>query len=89
MDIFPALSENSLAVRRAGAYNRGQKNAGGHSMEQVLHGYCRTLDAARTVFVEQDGGEPDIDCDYDVCPHRPVCEIARQIGALLEQTGAE
>ena len=86
MDIFPALSEKSLAVRRAGAYNRGQKNAGGHSMEQVLHGYCRTLDAARTVFVEQDGGEPDIDCDYEDCPHRPVCEIARQIGALLEQT---
>lgn len=89
MDIFSALSEKSLAVRRAGAYNRGQKNAGGHSMEQVLHGYCRALDAARTVFVEQDGGEPDIDCDYEVCPHRPVCEIARQISALPEQTGAE
>ena len=89
MDIFPALSEKSLAVRRAGAYNREQKNAGGHSMEQVLHGYCRTLDAARTVFVEQDGGELDIDCDYDVCPHRSVCEIARQISALLEPAGTE
>lgn len=55
-------------------------------MEQVLHGYCRTLDAARTVFVEQDGGGVDIDCDYDVCPHRPVCEIARQIGELTAQT---
>ena len=89
MDIFPALSEKSLAVRRAGAYNRGQKNTGGHSMEQVLHGYCRALDAARTVFVERSGGETEIDCDYDVCPHRPVCEIARQISALLEPAGTE
>ena len=85
MDIFPALSEKSLAVRRAGAYNREQKNAGGHSMEQVLHGYCRTLDAARAVLVERDGAEIDIDCDYEVCPHRPVCEIARAITELLEQ----
>ena len=58
-------------------------------MEQFLHGYCRTLDAARTVLVEQDGGETEVDCDYEVCPHRPVCEIARQISALLEQTDAK
>ena len=89
MDIFPILSEISLAARRFVAYNRGQKNAGGDDMEQVLHGYCRTLDAARTVFVEQDGAQIDIDCDYDVCPHRPVCEIARQIGELTAQGGTE
>ena len=54
-------------------------------MEQVLHGYCRTLDAARAVLVERDGAEIDIDSDYEVCPHRPVCEIARAITELLEQ----
>lgn len=85
MDIFYILSENPLAARRRIAYNKMQKNAGGDDMEQVLHGYCRTLDAARAVLVERDGAEIDIDCDYEVCPHRPVCEIARAITELLEQ----
>ena len=55
-------------------------------MEQFLHGYCRTLDAARTVFVAVDGADADIDCDYDVCPHRQVCQIARAIAELLERS---
>ena len=57
-------------------------------MEQVFQGYCRTLDAARIVMLEQEDGELEIDCDYDVCPHRTVCEIGRKITALLAPDAA-
>ena len=44
-------------------------------MEQILSGYCRTIDASRIVLVE-DG------CDFEVCAYRDVCQIGQQIAQL-------
>lgn len=50
-------------------------------MEQVLSGYCRTIDASRMVLIE-DG---EADCDYACCAYRDVCQIGQQITALTCQ----
>ena len=49
-------------------------------MEELIQGYCRAIDAARTVFLEN--GEAD--CAYPNCMHAASCEIAKQISAILE-----
>ena len=49
-------------------------------MEQILSGYCRTIDASRIVLVE--GGEAD--CDFEVCAYRDVCQIGQQIAQLQQ-----
>ncbi len=49
-------------------------------MEEFITGYCRCLDQSRMVFVE----EGEADCAYASCPHKPNCEIAKRIQALLE-----
>lgn len=43
-------------------------------MEQILSGYCRTIDASRMVLVE-DG---EADCDFEVCAYRDVCQIGQR-----------
>ena len=50
-------------------------------METFLTGYCRCLDKSRIVLIE-DG---EADCEYDHCPHKANCEIAKQISAANEQ----
>ena len=52
-------------------------------MEEFLSGYCRMLDKSRMVTVEDEDGEAVIDCAYETCPHRPVCQIAQRITELL------
>lgn len=47
-------------------------------MEQILSGYCRTIDASRIVLVE-DG---EADCDFEACAYRDVCQIGKQIAQL-------
>ena len=47
--------------------------------EIILSGYCRCLDAARTVLVE-DG---EADCDFENCPYKEICQIGKQITQLL------
>ena len=47
-------------------------------MEQILSGYCRTIDASRMVLVE-DG---EADCDFEVGAYRDVCQIGQQIAGL-------
>ena len=47
-------------------------------MEQILSGYCRTIDASRMVLVE-DG---EADCDFEACAYRDVCQIGQQIAQL-------
>ena len=47
-------------------------------MEQILSGYCRTIDASRIVLVE-DG---EADCDFEACAYRDVCQIGQQIAQL-------
>ena len=54
-------------------------------MEEFISGYCRMLDKSRMVTVEDEDGEITIDCAYENCPHRPVCQIAQRITALLEK----
>ena len=46
--------------------------------EIILSGYCRCLDASRTVMVE----EGEADCLYENCPHKASCEIAKTIAEL-------
>lgn len=51
-------------------------------MEQELFftGYCRCLDAGRTVeVILEDRTVTEVDCAYPQCLHRSVCPIARQI----------
>ena len=52
-------------------------------MEKFISGYCRALDKSRMVTVEQEDGETTIDCAYENCPHKPVCQIGKQITQLL------
>ena len=51
--------------------------------EHFFSGYCRTLDAGRTVAVVTENGTiTEIDCCYNACPHVGSCLIARQIDAM-------
>lgn len=50
-------------------------------MEQILSGYCRTIDASRIVLVE-DG---EADCDFEACAYRDVCQIGQQIAQLQKR----
>ena len=50
--------------------------------EIILTGYCRCLDASRTVMVEE--GEPD--CQYESCPHKPSCTIAEKITEIQTES---
>lgn len=54
-------------------------------MEKFISGYCRALDKSRMVTVEREDGELSIDCAYANCPHRPVCQIGKQIAELLNE----
>ena len=49
-------------------------------IEKFLSGYCRQLDASRTVCVLLENGEvTEVDCCYGSCPHQTVCSIAEEI----------
>lgn len=53
--------------------------------EYFFNGYCRTLDAGRTVaVVQEDSKLTDIDCCYNICPHIGSCLIAREIDKIKE-----
>ena len=53
--------------------------------ENFFTGYCRALDAGRTVEVITEGGQvTEIDCAYPSCIHRSVCPIAKQVDELTE-----
>ena len=54
-------------------------------MEEFISGYCRMLDKSRMVTVEDEDGAITIDCAYENCPHRPVCQIAQRTTELLER----
>ncbi len=49
-------------------------------MEEFITGYCRCLDKSRIVLVED--GEPD--CEYENCPKKANCDIAKRIAQLKE-----
>lgn len=57
-------------------------------MEHFFSGYCRVLDAARTVTAETEAGSlVDCDCCYGSCIHEPSCPIAAAIRGLTETQG--
>ena len=48
--------------------------------EAFFSGYCRVLDASRTVAAEKEDGKLTfVDCNYPDCPHAPVCPIAKEL----------
>lgn len=49
--------------------------------ELILNGYCKTLDASRTVIVED--GEPD--CLFLQCPHNNDCPLAEKIRMITNK----
>ena len=53
--------------------------------ESFFTGYCRCLDAGRTVeVITEDGQLAEVDCAYPSCIHRSVCPIAKQIEEVSE-----
>ena len=51
--------------------------------EKFLSGYCRQLDAARTVeVIAEDGEVTEVDCCYGSCIHQGSCTIAKEIDEL-------
>ena len=49
--------------------------------EIIISGYCRCLDASRTVMVE----EGEADCQYENCPHKASCDIAKKIAEITKE----
>ena len=49
-------------------------------MEKFITGYCKALDGARTVLVE----EGEADCAFPACSHAPDCPIAEKIKEKLQ-----
>jgi len=48
-------------------------------MEWIISGYCRGQDQARSILLEQDGGQWYCDCDYPDCPYAAGCPIGSEI----------
>lgn len=51
--------------------------------EQLISGYCRAINAARTVLADSD--DRCADCRYPDCEHREECTIAAQLRAFLQE----
>lgn len=54
-------------------------------MEVFLTGYCRAIDASRTVWVE----ENEADCDFPLCDFAVSCPIAAQIREEIDESMKE
>ena len=57
--------------------------------EQILSGYCRSVDGARIVTAEEEDGQLTADCDYPCCPYRAECEIGRALARLAHETAQD
>ena len=54
--------------------------------EHFLSGYCRVMDAPRMVeVVIERGALCDVDCNFENCPFRPSCTVAKEIEEILEK----
>ena len=52
--------------------------------EDFFSGYCRCIDNSRMVaLVTVDGQIDEVDCNYESCPHRNECQIAKKIDEFL------
>ena len=55
-------------------------------VEKFVSGYCRQLDASRTVCVVLENGElTEADCCYGSCTHQGSCSMAAQIDRLQSE----
>ena len=54
-------------------------------MEKNFSGYCRVQDGPRLVFLEEDGGAWEADCNYGSCAYESECPIGREITQFLKQ----
>ena len=55
--------------------------------EGFFSGYCRQLDAARTVVaVVEDGTLAEVDCLYESCPYAPDCPIGKKIQEFMTES---
>ena len=54
-------------------------------MEQIISGYCRVQDQARTVMAEYDDGEWDIACDFPNCSYAKDCPIGKRLAEIINQ----
>ena len=53
--------------------------------EKFISGYCRQLDASRTVeAIAEDGEITEVDCCYGSCVYQSSCLIAREIDEMTE-----
>lgn len=50
-------------------------------MEEFVSGYCRVLDAARTVLADTQEGTAD--CSYPDCVYAPQCQLALRFRVLF------
>ena len=54
--------------------------------ESFFTGYCRALDAGRTVeVITEDGRLVEADCAWPGCIHAAVCPIAKEIEQLVTE----
>ena len=54
--------------------------------EDFFSGYCRCIDASRMVALfTVDGVIDEVDCNYENCPHKNECQIAKKIDEFLEK----
>ena len=52
--------------------------------EDFFSGYCRCIDNSRMVaLVTIDGVIDEVDCNYENCPHKNECQIAKKIDECL------
>lgn len=51
--------------------------------EKLISGYCRVLNAARTVLADSD--DRTADCRYPDCEHREECTVAAQLREFLSE----
>ena len=52
-------------------------------MEEIISGYCRAQDQARTVMAEYDAGEGDISCAFPDCNYAKDCPVGKQLAELV------
>ncbi len=55
--------------------------------EGFFSGYCRQLDAGRTVVaVVEDHRLTEVDCLYEGCPYAPDCPIGKKIQEFMTES---
>ena len=54
--------------------------------EKIFSGYCRAMDASRTVYVERTPDGLEADCSFGCCPFDKDCPIAKQLRQFASES---